>query len=539
MRHIPGLAPVEAKGSSAKKVLGVTVTEKFKFLKFLTSRLSVTLILIIIQMAWIALMFLKLVGYSALISNFFTLLSIVMAFYIISKADVPAYRMGWIMLIMILPLFGGLLYLLLGEKRPAKYMRQRLEQGMKDHGKMLVQTPEVMDELRQQSPRVAGLCTYITNFARYPVWKNTRVSYHPLGENQYADMLIELKKAKKFIFLEYFIIEEGEMWNAILAILTEKVKEGVDVRVIYDDFGCFTKLPTLYYQKIEKLGIKCLDFNPFIPIISFVMNNRDHKKIMIIDGSTVFTGGINLADEYINRTVRFGHWKDTGVMLKGEAVWNFTVMFLEMWNSYNPEDEDFEVFRPEPENGFESDGFVQPFGDSPLDGETVSVNIYLDILAQAKDYVYIFTPYLAVSDELNISLVSAAKRGVDVRIVLPGTPDKKVAYRLSRSYYLPLLEAGVRIYEYTPGFIHAKSYVSDDEIGVVGTINMDYRSLYLHFECGVLMYESAALAELKKDALKLFEVSHEVSIEERKRGKFRQLWGGLIDSFLRVFAPLF
>ena len=526
---------------SKKISKGVIVTEKFKLFKFLTSRFSVTLILIILQAAWIALMFLKFVSYSEILASAFTVLSIVMAFYIISKADVPAYRMGWIMLIMMFPLFGGLLYLLLGEKRPAKYMRIRLEKGMENHERMTVQKPEIMEELRCHSPRVAGLFSYVSNYAHFPVWKNTQVTYHPLGENQYADMLTELQKAKRFIFLEYFILEEGEMWNSILGILSEKVKQGVDVRVIYDDMGCLPKLPANYYRKLEKLGIKCLDFNPFIPIISFVMNNRDHKKIMIIDGVVGFTGGINLADEYINRRIRFGHWKDTGVMLKGDAVWNFTVMFLEIWNSYNSDDEDFTVFKPDstPENAFESDGFVQPFGDSPLDGETVSVNIYLDILSQAKDYVYIFTPYLAVSDELNIALCAAAKRGVDVRMVLPGTPDKKIAYRLSRSYYLPLMEAGVRIYEYTPGFMHGKSYVCDDELAVVGTINMDYRSLYLHFECGVLMFETNEVMELKKDALKTFEVSHEVTVGERTRGKIRQLWGELIDSVLRVFAPLF
>ena len=520
---------------------GVVGTEKFKLIKFLSSRLSVTLILIIVQAAWLALMFLKLVGYSDIISDGFKVLSIAMALYIITKADVPAYRMGWILVIMIFPIFGGLLYLLLGEKRPARYMRQRMAKGMQNHDITMIQTPEIEQELRERSPRTAGLSSYLTNFARFPVWKNTSVSYHSLGEQQYADMLIELEKAKKFIFLEYFIIDRGEMWDTILGILSKKAEEGVDVRIIYDDMGCLRKIPSNYYKKLEKLGIKCLVFNPFIPIISLVMNNRDHRKIMVIDGNTVFTGGINLADEYINHKIRFGHWKDTGVMLKGDAVWNFTVMFLEIWNSYNPVDEDYTVFKPsgEQEDDFISDGYVQPFSDSPLDGETVSVNVYLDVLAQAKDYVYIFTPYLAISDELHIALCAAAKRGVDVRMVLPGTPDKKIAYRLSRSYYPPLMEAGIRIYEYTPGFIHAKSYVSDDAIAVVGTINMDYRSLYLHFECGVVMYESSAIAELKKDALKTFEVSHEVSIEERRRGVTSRLMGGLIDSVLRVFAPLF
>jgi cardiolipin synthase A/B len=519
----------------------VACIKSYKILKILTSRLFLTFVIIFVQVAWIYLMFLKFVGYSEPISDALKILSILMALYIINKTDVQAYRMGWILVIMIFPLFGGLLYLLIGEKRPARYLSRKIRNGMKDHSRNVVQNEEVAEELSKHSPRVAGCSSYITNYALFPAYKKTKVTYHPLGENQFADMLTALRKAEKFIFLEYFILDEGTMWNSILDILAEKVAEGVDVRIIYDDMGSLTRIPQNYHKKIEKLGIKCLVFNPVKPVISVVMNNRDHRKIMVIDGNTAFTGGINLADEYINRLVRFGHWKDTGVMLHGEAVWSFTVMFLELWNAFYPDDEDFSIFKPceEKDEEFISDGFIQPFSDSPLDGETVSVNVYLDILAQAKDYVYIFTPYLAISDELNISLCAAAKRGVDVRMVLPGIPDKKVAYRLSRSYYLPLLEAGVRIYEYTPGFMHGKSYVSDDVLAVVGTINMDYRSLYLHFECGVMMYENSAVADLKADALKTFAVSHEVSIAERKRGIMRQIYGGLIDSILRVLAPLF
>ncbi|MEG2104379.1 MAG: cardiolipin synthase [Oscillospiraceae bacterium] len=502
----------------------------------------ITFFLIGVEIIWLALMFLKVVRTAEWIGPTLKVLSILIALYIINKADVPAYRMGWILIIMVVPLCGGLLYILLGEKRPALNLRLKLAKGMKGHSLNAKQDENIMHELEKQAPRIAGTAGYISKFARFPVWKKTEVTYHPLGENQFEDILAELKKAKSFIFLEYFIIEEGIMWGSILKILREKVAEGVDVRLIYDDMGSLSKVPAKYFLKMERYGIKCIVFNKFIPIVSLVMNNRDHRKMLIIDGNTVFTGGINLADEYINKKMRFGHWKDTGVMLHGEAVWNFTIMFLEMWNSFRADDKDFNIFRPkeEYEGEFASDGFVQPFGDSPLDGETVSVNVYLDILAQATNYVYIFTPYLAVSDELQIALCAAAKRGVDVRLVLPGTPDKIIAYRLSRSYYLPLLEAGIRIYEYTPGFIHAKSYVCDDKLAVVGTINMDYRSLYLHFECGVFIYGSNAVRELKRDALKTFDVSHEVSAAERRRGGFiRSFIGGFIDSVLRVFAPLF
>lgn len=515
--------------------------KRFSLIKLLSSRLFITIVLIAVELVWTSLVLLRFIGLSEWVATVLQLLSVLIALYIITKDDVPAYRMGWILIIMVVPVFGGLLFVLLGEKRPARHMRNRLSRGMRDHELSMAQNSEVMSQLQGEDARLVGTAEYIARYARYPICKNTTVKYHKLGELHYADMLEELQKAKKFIFIEYFIIEEGKMWNPILDILAEKAQQGVDVRLIYDDMGCLQKTPTNYYMKLERLGVKCLVFNPFIPVISLVMNNRDHRKMMIIDGKTAFTGGINLADEYINEKELFGHWKDTGIMIKGEAVWNFTVMFLEMWNSFRQSEEEFSAFKPvqDYEGEFASDGYVQPFTDSPLDGETVSVNVYLDILAQAKNYVYIFTPYLAISDELHIALCAAAKRGVDVRMVLPGIPDKKIAYRLSRSYYVPLLKAGVKIYEYTPGFIHAKSYVCDDKIAVVGTINMDYRSLYLHFECGVLMYGCSAVAQLKDDALETFQISHEVTLEDRKKSYLAQIFGGLVDSVLRVFAPLF
>lgn len=509
-----------------------------KLIKLLSSRMLIFGLLIAVQVCWLVLMFTRLVSYSDWISAVFSILSILMILYIIKKDEVPAYRMGWILLIMALPLLGGLIYLLLGDKRPAAKMRGQLAVGNKRLGHLLEENIKEKESLKKINPRASGTCGYVSHTGGFPLWENTSVKYHSLGELQFEDMLKELEKAQRFIFLEYFILDEGKMWNSILEVLRRKADQGVDVRVIYDDVGCLKRIPASYSRTLEAMGIKCIPFNRFIPIVSMVMNNRDHRKIMIIDGSTAFTGGINLADEYINAVVKFGHWKDTGVMLKGDAVWSFTVMFLQMWNSFRPTDSDFDCFRPSGERPA-TDGFIQPFGDSPLDGEAVSVGVYIDILAQAKDYVYIFTPYLAISDELQLALCSAAKRGVDVRMVLPGIPDKKIAYRLTRSYYGPLLRAGVRLYEYTGGFIHAKSYVCDDELAVVGTINMDFRSLYLHFECGVLMYGSSAVAELKKDAFETFERSTEIRPEDRIKTPVKAFFGALLDSVLRVFAPLF
>ena len=352
----------------------------------------------------------------------------------------------------------------------------------------------------------------------------------------FADMLAVLEKAEHYIFLEYFIVSEGKMWDRILEVLKQKAAQGVDVRVIYDDMGCLARLPAGYHSWLEKEGIKCMAFNPVVPLISLVMNHRDHRKIMVVDGHTAFTGGINLADEYINVKARFGYWKDTGIRLKGEAVWSFTVMFLEMWNAYRNEDDDIQKYRPSVwhPDPFTGEGIVCPYTDTPLDGEPLAENIYLDILNQAQKYVYIFTPYLILDDVMRNTLCHAAARGVDVRIVTPGIPDKKVVFRLTRSNYAMLLKAGVRIYEYTPGFIHAKSYICDDEFGVVGSVNMDYRSLYLHFECAALLYQTEALTELKRDVLDTIGQSREIMLEDCKKGFF----GELFDSVLRVFAPL-
>ena len=305
----------------------------------------------------------------------------------------------------------------------------------------------------------------------------------------------ELEQAEHYIYIEYFIINDGVMWRTILDILEQKVAQGVDVRLIYDGFGCLTTLPYKYDKFLREKGIQCKVFNPFRPVLNIIQNNRDHRKICVIDGKTGFTGGINLADEYINQKERFGHWKDTAVMLKGDAVWSMTMMFLHMWNVVNGIQTpiDYAAHSPHayhPEE-FEGSGFVQPFTDTPLDGETLGENVYLNIINRAKRYVYICTPYLIIDNEMMTALCLAAKSGVDVRIMTPGVPDKKMVFLLTQSYYAQLIEAGVKIYEYQPGFLHAKSFVCDDEIAVVGTINLDYRSLYLHFEDGVWIYKNA------------------------------------------------
>ena len=507
-----------------------------KILKLLTSRLVFFGILLLIQLVWLLMFLTRLTNYSTVISVLFTLISLLAVLWIIRRGENPAYQMAWVIFIMTFPLLGGLFYLLVGNKQPSRNMRLKLEAEQKRMEGELAQDVSVLNHIKQLDARMAGQFSYMSRTCGYPVYEHTQARYYQAGEELFTELLEELKKAEHFIFMEYFIVEEGRMWNSILEVLEEKARAGLDVRFVYDDLGCVSLLPAGYDRQLEVKGIRCIAFNPFIPLWSLVMNNRDHRKITVIDGHTAFSGGVNLADEYINEKQRFGHWKDTGFMLKGEAVWNYTVMFLQMWNAFRRTDESYEMFRPgryypEP---FATDGFVQPFGDSPLDEEIAAENVYLNILNQARDYVYIFTPYLIIDHEMDTALRLAAKRGVDVRIVTPGIPDKKVIFQLTRSYYPSLLREGVRIYEYTPGFLHAKSYVCDDETAVVGTINMDYRSLFLHFECGTLFYQNSIVADVKQDCLRTIEKSREIHLKDTREGFF----GSLFSAVLRVLSPL-
>lgn len=504
-----------------------------KLLKKVFSRTVVTALLIVIQVAWLAALLLQLGNSLPAIQTVLRILSLVAILFVIKSDMNPSYKIGWILLIAVLPILGGLMYVIFGNKRPTKNMREMLRAQLEKSAEYLGTQESITGEL---DGGAAGLFKYLEGSAGYPTAKNTTVRYYRVGEEMYADLLPELEKAEKFIFLEYFIIRPGEMWDGVLEILKRKAAAGVDVRIIYDDMGCIDILPANYNATLEGWGIRTMAFNRFVPAVSLVMNNRDHRKITVIDGKVGFTGGINISDEYINAKERFGHWKDTGLMLKGPGVFNLTLMFLEMWNAFNKDGDNYADFIPSAfeEKGGGSDGYVLSFSDSPLDNESVGESVYTDMLYQAKDYIYITTPYLAIDSELQTALCMAAKRGVDVRMITPGIPDKKLVYRLTRSYYPTLLRAGVKIYEYTPGFIHAKSFVCDDKLCVVGTINMDYRSLYLHFECGTLMYNNPEIKQIKKDDLDTMEKCRKVELSDMKTN----FLGELLDSFLRSIAPL-
>ena len=504
-----------------------------KLLKKVFSRTVVTALLIIIQVAWLAALLLRLGNSLPAIQTVLRILSLVAILFVIKSDMNPSYKIGWILLIAVLPILGGLMYVIFGNKRPTKNMREMLRAQLEKSSEYLGTQESITGEL---DGGAAGLFKYLEGSAGYQTAKDTTVRYYRVGEEMYADLIPELEKAEKLIFLEYFIIRPGVMWDSVLEVLKRKAAAGVDVRIIYDDMGCIDILPANYNTTLEGWGIRTMAFNRFVPAVSLVMNNRDHRKITVIDGKVGFTGGINISDEYINVKERFGHWKDTGLMLKGPGVFNLTLMFLEMWNAFNKDGDNYADFIPESyvEKGGTDDGYVLSFSDSPLDNESVGESVYTDMLYQAKDYIYITTPYLAIDSELQTAMCMAAKRGVDVRMITPGIPDKKIVYRLTRSYYPTLLRAGVKIYEYTPGFIHAKSFVCDDELCVVGTINMDNRSLYLHFECGTLMYNNPEIKQVKHDDLETMEKCRKVELSDMKTNFI----GELFDSFLRSVAPL-
>ena len=506
------------------------------FLRMITQRAVLVSLAILIQLIALLLVFFQFSEYFVYFYAVCETLSILVVLYIINGKSNPGYKIAWIVPILIVPVFGWLFYLMFGGNRTSKRTRKRLAVIRRQTLFNIPDNGELIDEVDKDCYEAAKIMRYLNRYADAPVYRHTQSVYLPMGEIKFQFLLDKLRKAEKFIFLEYFIIGEGYMWDTILEILKEKAAAGVDVRLIYDDFGSIQVLPYRYDRELKKYGIQCRVFNPFIPIVSSRLNNRDHRKIAIIDGHTAFTGGINLADEYINKKLRFGHWKDTAVMLQGEAVWSMTVMFLSMWDYLSGQTENYEPFRVPGLERTPSDGFVQPFSDSPLDDEPVGETVYLSIINAARNYLYITTPYLIIDNEMVTALTMAAKSGVDVRIITPSIPDKWYVHAVTKAYYSVLLESGIRIYEYTPGFIHAKTVASDDRFGVVGTINFDYRSLYLHFECAAFLYQTGSVWRIKEDFLETLEKCREVQLPETKeRG---HLFKKLGRAILRAFAPL-
>ncbi len=486
------------------------------------------------QIAFLAMMILRFSEHTTYFYWGCVTVSFLAALWIMSRRMEPGYKIAWLIPILLMPVFGGLFYLLVGGNGVSRRTRREME-DINRRSREILAGDFHSDELMQSEERGAGQARYLEHYACCPVYSSTEVFYFSQGEYAFAQMLTELEKAEKYIFLEYFIIQEGVLWGSILDILRRKAQQGVDVRVIYDDVGCMYTLPRDYPAALERMGIKCRVFSPLVPVLSIRQNNRDHRKIMVIDGKAAFTGGMNLADEYINQIERFGHWKDSAVLLRGDAVWSMTVMFLSMWSHYAGVEEAFEEFHPRKWKQKEGAGWVQPYTDTPLDNEKVSQAVYLNLICKARHSIYITTPYLIVDEATNTALCNAAKCGVDVRIITPHIPDKRYVFEVTRAHYLPLLEAGVKIYEYTPGFIHAKNFVVDGEYATVGTVNLDYRSLFLHFENGVLLYHVPCIEDIQRDFLNTVEKSEEITLEKTRS---KTVFGYLYRSVLRVFAPL-
>ena len=462
-------------------------------------------------------------------------LSWVVVIYIISCRVNPSYKIAWIVLILAFPVAGLTIYLLFGGNKISSYEHRKMQSIEAVTMQQLHQDEGPLWELAAAGTPAFNQARYLLSASGYPIYDDADADYFASGEACFAAMLEELRKAEHYIFIEFFIIAQGKMWDAILEILREKAAAGVDVRVVYDDFGCITRLPMGYAKKLRGAGIRAHAFNPYIPILSARLNNRDHRKLMIIDGKAAFTGGVNLADEYINEYERFGHWKDCGILVRGKAVWSMTVMFLSLWGYVDRSQEDAAQFRVDYPDKHGATGFLQPFADSPLDNEDVGATILQSVISSAQERVWIMTPYLILDDKMTAALCVAAKTGVDVRIITPGTPDKWYVHAVTCANYEELTGAGVRIFEYTPGFIHSKVYLADTKQAVVGTVNLDFRSLYLHFEDAVYLYDTAANAQVQQDFEGTFPQCREITNDQCRHIYLHQR---IIRALLRMFAPL-
>ena len=470
-----------------------------------------------------------------LLNALLSILAVVFVTGIVTKRDESSYKLLWVMVIVAMPIFGAMLYVFWGNKNTGK----KLKKSLIHSAEML---PKLMDEnnagyisdIKNEDLRIGQTLKHISDTTGFPVLKNNTSKYYPFGEDMFRDMCEDLNRAEKYIYVEYFIIQSGKFWNTLTDIMARKAAEGVDVRVMYDDLGSIGTYSVRDIIELSKKGIKCIPFNPFL-FIKSQLNNRDHRKIMVIDGKIAYSGGINLADEYINEIQKFGRWKDIGFRITGEAVKSYTYMFAEFWNAFSKDKILKDVVCSEKkEKIHKENGYILSYYDSPMYEEHVSNELFTEILSVATDYVWFYTPYLILGDSLFDAFIRAAKRGVDVRIIMPGIPDKKVVYRLSRSYYKDLLKAGVKVYEYTPGFVHAKAFLSDDKIAGIGTVNLDYRSLFLHFECNAVFYKADIIKDLKQDYLNTQQESVERSLDDVKKG----ILYNLVNNFLRIIAPL-
>lgn len=500
-------------------------------MKKIIKRILAILPAIIIQLLWYMALFKWLSRWANLISGILSLFAFLYILYIITKEDDGTYKMLWLLTILVLPIFGTILYFMFGNKRTTKSLHQKLVKAKTTWTKISAESAseEIKDE------RIKDTFQYIESLTSLPTKRNNETNYYPLGEDAFPAMLQAMEQAKKYIFMEYFIIERGKMLDSIVEVLIKKAKEGVDVRLMYDDLGSIGTFEEKEAKYLRDNGIQCVAFNP-VKFITGTLNYRDHRKMTIVDGSIVFSGGINIADEYINEIEKYGHWKDISFSLVGEPVNNYVRMFIEFWNAFSKDIIPLERYidYTTHDDGIDN-GYALSYYDSPIKNMNISNELYIELLSQAKETAYFYTPYLMLGDALLDAFKRAARRGVDVRIMMPGVPDKKLIFRMSRSFYEPLLQSGVKIYEYTPGFVHAKACVIDHKVGSMGTVNLDYRSLFLHFENNSIFYDCPVLQDLEKDFLLTQTKCQEIVLGKNYKVNFVN-W--LLNGILRIYSPL-
>lgn len=573
--------------SKDDSIIRLTRYQKKGLLRIIFSRLGGIILLLGLQVMMITSLFTWFSTYIPYYSTVKVAFTVIMVIYLFNSAMESSAKLTWMFIISMFP-FSGAIFLAFTQIEIGHIaMKKRMLRVMHSTSDSLPLDRTVMDDLADDESGLKEMSQYLSNTGDFPIYKNTEVTYFSCGEEKFEALIPELEKAEHFIFLEYFIITEGYMWGRILKILTEKVKQGVEVRVLYDGMCEMSQLPHNYAERLQTFGIKAKTFSKIHPFVSTYYNYRDHRKVLVIDGKVAFNGGVNLADEYINKIERFGYWKDSAVMIKGDAVRAYTLMFLQMWAEDSGEVElgnylefggqtvprletekgkvpRLEVKEPELEDesspidepkmveicgGYKVEriigsdesetihpsGYVMPYSDIPLDGEKVGENIYMDVLNRAHSYVHIMTPYLVLDDELRTAMQYAARRGVDISIILPGIPDKRMAYALAKSHYKGLLKAGVNIYEFEPGFVHTKNFVSDDVKAIVGTINLDYRSLYHHFECATFMYKTDCVMDVERDFQETLKKCRKVTLETIKHEK---LYYKIMGPLVKLIAPL-
>lgn len=512
-----------------------------KIWRLIYSRIFIVIVLLTVTVCSILWLVTYAAGLAPALWTVLQLFSILVAIAIINRPMNTSFKLTWLVFVMGIPIFGALFYFILQSNIETRRYRKhfkRQSELLRAYGQT---SPKVLKELAAADRDQLKLAHYMSEYVGYPLHVNSDAIYFSSGEAKFAALLEELKKAERYIFMEYFIVDFGQMWEEILAILKEKAAQGVEVRFMYDGMNSLSTLPYTYYKTLQSYGIKAKVFSQIIPALSTVQNNRDHRKIAVIDGQVAFTGGVNLADEYINQKERFGHWKDAAIMVTGEAVSNFTLMFLQMWNfDEKKENEDLNYLielREQEQEQIETNSFFMAYGESPFDGDEVAKRVYLDMIQSATKYIYIMTPYLVLDDEMIDNLTYAAKRGVEVKLLLPHIYDKQSAYLAARTDFRTYLKAGITIYEYTPGFVHSKVVLVDDSKATVGTVNMDFRSFYLNFECGLYVYQhEQVLAAISQDFAQSFAQSQQITLTDFDATYpwYKRLAG----SIMRIISPL-